>query len=368
MNKRLHYYDMLKGIAILLVVMWHVIALGIREIDSAFLFKVIGCVHMPLFFFVSGWFSCRINHDNGVLRAPSLYKRFLQLIVPLVVVSSLWVWYFPHSGLECPFGSTFADLWHDETKNGYWFTLCLFEISLVFAAVLPLFRKSRSLIADIVIAIVIWVVLQGVSIVMNAYPLVRQTLELDLISRYWVPFIIGFLASRHREVFNKLICSPAMLTVAMLLLVPTLYYECYYWEFEWLVSKCPWVPYLNKNVMYICLAIVAVALVKPWGERAYSSEASLLTRRIADFWCLLGRKSLAIYLLHYFFLFPMGSVRPALEALNLAFVPAGVFAFVVAICIIGAVLIVEAIIEKSPLLSLLLTGNIPNKLRWKRNA
>ena len=42
--------DLLKGIAIFMVVMGHVLTMCIRGIDSAALFKIIGEVHMPLFF------------------------------------------------------------------------------------------------------------------------------------------------------------------------------------------------------------------------------------------------------------------------------------------------------------------------------
>ena len=41
--------DLLKGIAIFMVVMGHVLTMCIRGIDSAALFKIIGEVHMPLF-------------------------------------------------------------------------------------------------------------------------------------------------------------------------------------------------------------------------------------------------------------------------------------------------------------------------------
>ena len=51
--------DLLKGIAIFMVVMGHVLTMCIRGIDSAALFKIIGEVHMPLFFFISGYLGFR---------------------------------------------------------------------------------------------------------------------------------------------------------------------------------------------------------------------------------------------------------------------------------------------------------------------
>lgn len=53
--KRLDYFDMAKGIAILCVILGH---LGVRDID-----RVVVVFHMPLFFFVSGYFLSRKKYD-----------------------------------------------------------------------------------------------------------------------------------------------------------------------------------------------------------------------------------------------------------------------------------------------------------------
>lgn len=366
MKERLRYFDMLKGIAILLVVMGHVIAFGVREIDRAFIFKVIGCVHMPLFFFISGWFSFRTDNLSGSLKMPSLSKRFLQLMVPLAILPPLWVWYFPHSGVESPLEGGLGDLWMDSMKHGYWFTLCLFEFSLIFAAIFPLLKKYSGLIANIVIAVSVSILLCLVEYFNKSNEIIYGILGLNNISMFWLPFIIGFIASRHRAVFNRMVSSSAWVTVCMILFAPTLYVCCYPWDFSPEIGN--WFIYLNQSVMHISLAVIAIAVVKPWSEKVYSPEASRISVKIADFWCLLGRKSLSIYLLHYFFLFPMGYVRPALESFNVSLVPLGVFSFIVALCIIAFIFPVDAIIVRSPRIALLLTGIVPKNIQWKRSA
>ena len=97
--------------AIYAVVMGHVMVYGAKGLNQAWLMTVIGPMHMPLFFFISGWFSFRTDKVTIDLRLPSLWKRFLQLMVPLAVVPTLWVWYFPHSGIESPLDGNLADLW-----------------------------------------------------------------------------------------------------------------------------------------------------------------------------------------------------------------------------------------------------------------
>ena len=93
-KRRIPYFDLIKGVAIFMVVMGHALTMCIRGIDSAFVFKLIAQVHMPLFFFVSGYFTFKATNAGG-WAAPNLKKRFLQLMVPFVTMSALWTLYFP---------------------------------------------------------------------------------------------------------------------------------------------------------------------------------------------------------------------------------------------------------------------------------
>ena len=81
---------------------------------------------------------------------------------------------------------------------------------------------------------------------------------------------------------------------------------------------------------------------------------------------ILGRKSLAIYLLHYFFLFPLGCMRPVLEAMSLSFVPLLAVSASVAAMVIAVVLAADYLISFSAPLSALLTGS--NAAKNRNNA
>ena len=61
---RIEHFDLLKGIAIFLVVMGHVITMCIRGLDAAFIFKLIEQVHMPIFFFISGYFTYKASAER----------------------------------------------------------------------------------------------------------------------------------------------------------------------------------------------------------------------------------------------------------------------------------------------------------------
>lgn len=354
MNNRLTYFDVLKGIAIFMVVVGHVITMCIREIDRTPLFKFVAEIHMPLFFFISGWFMFRTD-KAGALRAPSLGRRALQLLVPMAVVSSIWVVYFPCSGLQTPLDSTFTGLWSNSWKNGYWFTLCLFEIIVVYALFFPLFKRYRSAGFRSLISVLVWFVLLWICFVTKG-SYVSQWLGIDALATYWPAFMAGVIASSRSDKFNRMVSNLWCTTTSLLVGAALLYYICWWWEF-------PAVEVFKGNefnlvvlrpVFHICLAFVAVAVFRPWVNGVPNA-------RWVRLWAYLGVNSLGIYLLHYFFLFPMGCFRDFAVGLNLAFVPMLVIASLAAIFVTAVTLGIMRVVSISPILNFLLTGSFPKK-------
>ena len=102
-KQRIHHFDMLKGVAIFMVVMGHVLAFCVREIDRATIFKVFEQLHMPLFFFVSGWFTYKLD-ESGRMVLPRLLSRGYAgtIDVPSCLAGSCWppcLWW--QSWLRC---------------------------------------------------------------------------------------------------------------------------------------------------------------------------------------------------------------------------------------------------------------------------
>lgn len=364
MKQRLHYFDILKGIAIFMVVMGHVIAFCVRDIDRATLIKFIGVIHMPLFFFISGWFTFKLLPDDRV-RIPDLLQRAKQLLLPMLVVSSIWIFYFPHSGIETPFDSTFAGLWVAPMKNGYWFTFVLFQIIVLYALFAPLFGRLRSVWSALVAVTAIWAVLLGITTLMS--PEVLGYSSFMLTAQFWFVFAVGAIAARHKDAFNRLTENGNAVAASLVVGAVLLYFISWPWEFDFLGGEY---ADIKMSVMlalfHICLAIVAIAVIRPWSQRIYAPGQDGLPvqstgLRVAGIWQLLGRKSLAIYLLHYFFLFPAGICRPFLEGLNLSFTPLFFFSAFVATGIILIVLGVEAVLQRAPIMAWLLSGTLPAK-------
>ena len=123
--------DVLKALAILLVILGHAITLVYGRATSApfamgTLFTVVAAVNVPLFMFVSGYLT---------RSAPSLdwvWQRAVRLLVPYAAWSVLvffasyrmvgWTWFI-------------KPLWVPQNQNGLWFLYVLFEFCVIWAVV-----------------------------------------------------------------------------------------------------------------------------------------------------------------------------------------------------------------------------------------
>lgn len=345
---RLHYFDMLKGIAIFMVVMGHVLTACIRGIDSAVCFKLIGLVHMPMFFFISGFFTGRTDGE-GRLRAPDLVRRGLQLLVPMVFMSSLWIYYFPHSGLKSPFDSTWSGLWGDLWKNGYWFTLTLFIIIVIYRLLVVVMNRWRGGWQRAAAAVAVAV---GLGVAARFVPAgVADAVELPFVFKYFIVFMAGVWASVERERFIAMTQSSGWFTGAVLVGACAAYYVMYPWDFVELPGE---VRDYCQIVIHLCLAIIGVAVVKPWSDRQWAEghRPSVAARM----WATLGRNSLGIYLIHYFLLFPMTGMQGVMRSFNLDFVPTFVVAAGTAAAIVAVTMGIIEVVKHSRLLSLLMLG------------
>lgn len=346
-KQRLHHFDVIKGIAILLVVMGHVMIMGIHQIDRAFLFKLISRIHMPLFFFISGYFCYKTTTDGKII-IPNIISKAKQLLIPFFCVSTLWIYYFPHSGIESPLNSTWSGLYSDVWKNGYWFTFTLFELICIYSSIITILNKLKNSLIQVVVLIMLCVSVYFISLYIDSE--INSILSLSLVVQYMPIFFVGIIAKKYNKTFNSLLTNNISITTALILGSILMYYTCYYWEFP--IDSLFTLEFATILVQ-ISVVLVFLSVIKPLCESEFSKENPPKYLKILEYF---GKESLAIYLLHYFFLFPMTAFRQPLIDMGLGFTPLLIISMVTAIVIIAIVLCVKSILCRSKLLSILLLG------------
>lgn len=342
-------FDLMKGVAIFMVVIGHVLTFCIREIDNAFLFKIVGAVHMPLFFFISGWFSFKQG-----FKSPNLVYRFRQLVIPGFVCMTLFFFAFPHTGVQTPFPKGYLENLISEGKMGYWFVFTLFLIMVYYSVLSIIIRKIKSdlfqLIAGIACTLIIFIA--------NIYPynsVIQPTLHTAGI--YFIPFMFGVFSHEYKDTITRFSNNGYVYMITLLACCFLFYISVYSWEFPILSNFIDVVTPL----LHISLAILALPLFTNWQNFAFGDGSSNLARKNAELWAYLGRNSLTIYLLHYFFLFPLAPARELMREMHCGIVPTFILASVVAVFIISFALLLGKIISPSPQLTEILTGKLAKR-------
>jgi fucose 4-O-acetylase-like acetyltransferase len=185
--------DFLKGFAIFLVVLGHVVQslYSTPRFPQGVVSHIIYSFHMPLFFFLSGYLAYKKSY---LPLNKLLGKKILQLILPYVV------WLF----LTITF-STKADLaLYTLDHAGYWFLLVLFEIFVLFY-VFRIFMDKINIHSRLCLFVVeafLWICLLGVLHLIDKYVITNNspisvTLSYKLIPLYFPYFIAAYLFRKY---------------------------------------------------------------------------------------------------------------------------------------------------------------------------
>lgn len=116
MIKRITYIDGLKGLAIILVVCGH-IAEKSMGINGTPFNRMYGSFHMPLFIFLSGLFAYKgIEQISGTVILHFLQKKAVRILLPFLVIGGFYSLIIEHDVTAVYLG----------TSGGYWFLPALF--------------------------------------------------------------------------------------------------------------------------------------------------------------------------------------------------------------------------------------------------
>lgn len=134
---RNQFVDIMRGIAMLLVVLGHTMTGCTTGAENSFLYNIIWSLQMPLFILISGYVT---RYSRGIQNGVGLWKfvkrRTFAYLLPWIV------WSFLVRGIIFGEGSFLNIkwlLWHMD--SGYWFLATIWTISMIFGISMFLARK-----------------------------------------------------------------------------------------------------------------------------------------------------------------------------------------------------------------------------------
>lgn len=288
-SKRIGYIDALRGFTMILVVVMHVAkSLGVETGDSACFHYYLLQFRMPLFFFISGF----VFYRAGFVWSSENIKRFLSKKVVVQVVSP-FLFMMCYAAL---IGYTVPEAVFNKDKLGYWFTFTLFEYFLLYIAIKKLMEavgtKDRGVFVVMALVGLFLFFIPKQWMYEDGMPLfVSNTVCLLGVSQlaFFVFFIIGAYVKRYFQKVEYVLDNShlALFAVVVYLLVNV---------FIDLDSANVYLRKALQFLLAICGVTMTFALFRKC--RLFFSGNSPLSASLK----FIGRRTLDIYLLHFFFL------------------------------------------------------------------
>ena len=337
---RIGYIDALRGLAMILVVYFHIAAYGFGSYELGYN-DIIERFRMPMFFFISGWLFYKAGRIwNRQAITSMIRKKFMVQIVPTLVFMLLYLLMFNLLDISS-FGSD---------KKGYWFTFVLFEFFVIYILAESILNRQDSSKGEMRVLALILIL--SVCAFYYAKYYTRYAVELgvwkDILGffsfvkiRHIIFFWLGTFVRKHFDQFIRLTNN----SYATALLF-ALFTAIIVWPVVLSISGVEYIVYLVAGVSgtIICFTFFRIH------ERQFSQE-TWHGRGLQ----LIGRRTLDIYLIHYFVL-PYDLMQPDVWLQyhnNTLFVP---MALILAIWVVIISLLISSILRVSPLLAKYLFG------------
>lgn len=328
---RIEFIDAMRGLIMVLVVCYHVALYCFHTPNNvASVHPYLMQMLMPLFFFISGFVFFRAGTAWGWRQT----TRFLSKKIPVLVVAPLLFFavfvYIQELSWTASIG--------DHYKKGYWFTLVLFEYYLFYIAFRCIFRNGKAgdailILTGLVLYFIDW-----------SYVPIPGNIQGALCMPNWnkfLFFVLGALARKNEAWFGQLLDTKWALAVCIL----------YYFLMNAFLDA------IQSEQLYcvirLGLSLTAIAIMFAFFRKKQPifSKGTVM----GDTLQYIGRRTLDVYLIHYF-----------LVPRNLSFVtvftdhPMPVVeltvSMLIAVVIVAACLLIGNIFRLSPLLAHWLFG------------
>ena len=339
-QNRIGYIDALRGMAMILVVYFHIAAYGFGSYEIGYN-DIIERFRMPTFFFISGWLFYKAGRIwdrqtiTGIFR-----KKFMVEIIPTAVFLLLYLTMFNLLDINS-FGSD---------KKGYWFTFVLFEYFVIYILAEALINRKDSAIGEMRVFVIM--LLLSITAFYYAKYYTRYATELgtwkDILGflsfvkiRHIIFFWFGTFVRRHFDQFIHLTNNRYVTAILIVLFTAIIV-----WPVVLSINGVEYLAYLVAGLSgtVICFTFFRI-------HEQHFSQETWYGRGLQ----LIGRRTLDIYLIHYFVIpYDLVSLDTWLQYHhNTLFVP---MALILALWVVIISLVISSLLRVSPLLAKYLFG------------
>lgn len=340
-QNRIGYIDALRGMTMILVVYFHIAAYGFGSYELGYN-DIIERFRMPTFFFISGWLFYKAGRIwNGKVIRSIIRKKIMVQIIPTALFMLLYLMMFNLLDISS-FGSD---------KKGYWFTFVLFEYFVIYIVGEAILNRKDSMRGEI--HVMIFILIISITAFYYAKYYTKYAVELgfwkDILGflsfvkiRHIIFFWFGTFVRRHFDRFIQLTNHPYVTAIMI-----GIFTAIIVWPVLLSTEGIEYITYVLAGISgtIICFTFFRIH------EQHFSND-TWYGRSLQ----LIGRRTLDIYLIHYFVL-PYDLVNTnnwfQQAHCNTIFVP---MALILALWVVAFSLVISNLIRVSPILAKYLFG------------
>lgn len=275
-QKRIGYLDAIKALGIILVIRGHVqlYGLGVETYDTLASIMFYS-FNMPIFFFVSGYLTCSGRWGNSASGVTvNLFRKFLFLVIPAILFT--FAYYLlehmgPNDFIEMGFGR-------------YWFTITLWQCFFIYGIVCII--TDKKVIQVIILILLLLIGLVCLSMFGSFGP---TLLDMNHLTKYFPFFAIGIISRGYNGIYEITTRNQITITICTISFFSILFVLHY--------SIPSIVVHLLRDIF---LRYIGTFIVISWFvcHADWFNKNNRINRVLMD----IGKKSLGIYMLQYFFI------------------------------------------------------------------
>ena len=350
---RLEWLDALRGFTMIMVVAYHVCQQGFLlspKISSSMPFLVL--FRMPLFFFVSGFLAYKSNlvwnlPTLGRLTAKKLRVQLIPTVVFFLIAAAV---------LRNNFVTGVQEMFTSPTKGGYWFTLVLLYMFIIYYlfAYLESKLKWQSWVPITLLFIVslcvyetcylpkyFWWAFGRKGLTNDSWLHVTSLIQ---VMQYMPFFLYGNIVHRYWNQSQRIMDSKWFYPLLIVIVI-----FCTLDVLKWHTFRLQWTNLPMTLAKFILLTIVFMYFRH---YHQYFTHMTWIGRSLQ----YIGRRTLDIYLIHFLFLPNLPFIGTFFSSNRHNFIIDTTLSVIIGLVIIGFCIITSNILRVSPLFKKYLFG------------